>query len=170
VRIEEHQTVAPAVQPACTETALDCERLRQVLAHRFPFLMLDKVTYLRPGKNIVALKNVTANEIHFLGHFPGLSIMPGVLIVEAMAQALHVLDVLSRTAVSLNEQGFLENYLSNVNVRFMKPVVPGDQMMVEAEIIKQVEHGVMGNAVVRVEERTVAKGEVILISKSEQSA
>jgi 3-hydroxyacyl-[acyl-carrier-protein] dehydratase len=138
---------------------LDFEQVRALLDHRFPFLMIDRVLSLEPGRRIVALKNVTGNEIHFLGHFPSQAILPGVLIVEAMAQAVAILDTLSREAA--DKERVVARYLGNVRVQFLKPVFPGDQMHLEAEVIKQVEYGVVASTVARVGE-VVAKGELVL--------
>ena len=108
------------------------EAIQEFLPHRYPFLLVDRVLELEEGKRIVALKNVSANEAFFQGHFPKRKIMPGVLIIEAVAQAGGILlyhsipDPLSKIVL-----------LSKVdNVRFRKPVVPGDQLRLEAEIIK----------------------------------
>ncbi len=108
------------------------EAIQEFLPHRYPFLLIDRVLEMEKGKRIVALKNVSANEPFFQGHFPKLKIMPGVLIIEAVAQAGGVLlfhsipDPLSKIVL-----------LSKIeNARFRKPVVPGDQLRLEAEILK----------------------------------
>ena len=108
------------------------EAIQEFLPHRYPFLLIDRVLEMEKGKTIVALKNVSANEPFFQGHFPKLKIMPGVLIIEAVAQAGGILlfhsipDPLSKIVL-----------LSKIeNARFRKPVVPGDQLRVEAEILK----------------------------------
>jgi 3-hydroxyacyl-[acyl-carrier-protein] dehydratase len=152
---------APSIRP---ERQLCFEDLRKILSHRFPFLMLDKVIDFEPGKRIVAIKNVTANEIHFLGHFPTVAIMPGALIVEALAQALHVLDALSRNRKTGADSMPLK-YLGSVTMNFMKPALPGDQLHLEVDIVKLMERGVMGSAVARVDGTPIAKGELVLIVK-----
>lgn len=108
------------------------EAIQEFLPHRFPFLLVDRVLEMKKGKTIVALKNVSANEPFFQGHFPKLKIMPGVLIIEAVAQAGGILlyhsipDPLTKIVL-----------LSKIeNARFRRPVVPGDQLRLEAEIIK----------------------------------
>jgi len=130
-------------------TTLDFEQVRKILAHRFPFLMIDKVAYLERGKRILAIKNITGNEIHFLGHFPAQAIMPGVLIIEAMAQAAVILDTMSRD--NIEEECAATKFLTSANVRFLRPVLPGDQLQLEVEIAKQVDYGVVAKAVARVD-------------------
>jgi len=103
-----------------------------MLPHRYPFLLVDRVLELEKGKSIVAIKNVTINEPFFQGHFPVLRVMPGVLVVEAMAQAGGIL--LYNSIPNPDEKLV---FLSKIdNLKFRKPVVPGDQMRLEVEIIK----------------------------------
>ena len=140
-------------------TTLDFEQVRSILVHRFPLLMIDKVVYAEPGKRIVAIKNVTGNEIHFLGHFPKQAIMPGVLIIEAIAQAAVILYTLS--AEDMEQEREVTKYLSSANVKFLKPVLPGDRLQLEIDIIKQVDYAVAVRAIARVDD-IVAKGELVL--------
>ncbi len=143
---------------------LDFAQVRDILVHRFPLLMIDRVQCLERGKRIVAVKNVTGNEIHFLGHFPARAIMPGVLIIEAMAQATVILDTLSRENVE--EERKITKFLTSAEIRFLKPVLPGDQLQLEAEIVKQIEYGVVARVLARVE-TVVARGELVLGKRSE---
>src|SRR5437016_9891590 len=129
--------VGAPIRPART---LCFEDLRQILAHRFPLLMLDKVLDFERGKYIVGTKCVTANEIHFLGHFPSVAIMPGVLIVGALAQSLHVLDALSRDG-DASPDGPLLKFLRSVTMNFMRPAVPGDQLLLEVDIVTPLRRG-----------------------------
>ncbi|MFW6160640.1 MAG: 3-hydroxyacyl-ACP dehydratase FabZ [Acidobacteriota bacterium] len=116
---------------------IDIEQIQKILPHRYPFLLVDRVLELKKGKAIVALKNVTSNEPFFQGHFPRLKIMPGVLIVEALAQAGGVL-----VYHSLDEPENKLLVLSKIDkTRFRKPVVPGDQLRLEVEILKM-KHGI----------------------------
>ena len=108
---------------------MDVQQILKHLPHRYPMLMIDRVLVREPGKRIVALKNVSANEPHFQGHFPGRPIMPGVLILEAMAQAAGVL-VFSGSGAQ-NHEETLYYYVGIDNARFKKPVVPGDQLELE---------------------------------------
>ena len=110
--------------------------IQQVLAHlpqRYPFLMIDRVLECEPGKRIRALKNVSANEPHFAGHFPGRPVMPGVLILEAMAQAAGIL--VFRTQNTRPDENSVYYYAGIDNARFKRPVVPGDPLEIEVTIL-----------------------------------
>ena len=109
---------------------MDIQEILKHLPQRYPMLMIDRVKALEPGKRIVAMKNVSANEPYFQGHFPGRPIMPGVLILEAMAQAAGVLVFSAESAVQQNER-LVYYYVGIDNARFKKPVVPGDQLELE---------------------------------------
>jgi 3-hydroxyacyl-[acyl-carrier-protein] dehydratase len=109
---------------------LDIKKIMEVLPHRYPFLLVDKVLEMEPGKRIVTVKNVTINEPFFQGHFPGYPIMPGVLLIEAMAQTWGIL-VLSAEPERVQEKSLL--FIGIDNARFRKPVVPGDQVRFELE-------------------------------------
>jgi 3-hydroxyacyl-[acyl-carrier-protein] dehydratase/UDP-3-O-[3-hydroxymyristoyl] N-acetylglucosamine deacetylase/3-hydroxyacyl-[acyl-carrier-protein] dehydratase len=108
------------------------EQIQKFLPHRFPFLLVDRVKELHPGRSIIALKNVSSNEFFFQGHFPGKMIMPGVLIVEAIAQAG---GILLYNSIPDPQHTFV--VLSKIdNTKFRRLVVPGDQLNIEAEILK----------------------------------
>lgn len=113
---------------------MDIQEILTYLPQRYPILMIDKVIAIVPGKSIVALKNVTVNEPYFLGHFPGKPIMPGVLILEAMAQATGILALHANKERS--KKGYLYLFAGIDNARFKRPVVPGDQLRIEAEVLK----------------------------------
>ncbi len=112
---------------------MDIRQIQEMLPHRYPFLLVDKILEIEPGKRVVGLKNVTINEAFFQGHFPGQPIMPGVLVIEAMAQVGGVL--LMRT---LNEsaEGKIF-YLTGIDrAKFRKPVLPGDQLKIEVDLLQ----------------------------------
>ncbi len=112
---------------------MDIAAIRDTLPHRYPFLLVDRITELEENRRIVGIKNVTANEPFFQGHFPTRPIMPGVLILEAMAQTGGVLAFKSCTATSRPVV-----YLTGVEgAKFRKPVVPGDQLRFEIEVLKK---------------------------------
>lgn len=110
---------------------LDVKQIQALLPHRFPFLLLDRVLEIEPKKKIVAIKNVTINEPFFNGHFPGEPIMPGVLIVEAMAQAGAVLLL---SEIEDRDQKLIV-FTGIERARFRRPVVPGDQLRIEVDVL-----------------------------------
>lgn len=132
------------------------EEIRSLLPQKYPFLFIDKVVELEEGKKIVCVKNVSGNEPVFVGHFPDFAIMPGVLIIEAMAQASIILF-----RKSLPTQQYDKNtvfLLASINnARFTKPVFPGDQLFVEIIVEKIVSKGAIVQATAKVLEKTVAK-------------
>ncbi len=114
---------------------MDVNEIREYLPHRYPFLLVDRVLELVPGESIVALKNVTVNEPFFNGHFPGHPVMPGVLIIEAMAQAAGILGF--KTMNKKPEDGSIYYFVGSDKLRFKRPVVPGDQLKLEATIMSE---------------------------------
>ena len=115
---------------------LKYEDIIKILPHRYPFLLVDKIIEMEMGKRVVGIKNVTANEPFFQGHFPGNPIMPGVLIIEAMAQVGGVLARLSIPKVMERREMGEIFFVSMDKVKFRKPVVPGDQIRFEAEALR----------------------------------
>lgn len=108
---------------------IDVRQIAAILPHRYPFLLVDRITEFEPGKRVRALKNVTINEPFFMGHFPGHPVMPGVLVIEAMAQASGILTQLSNGFDAKANQLY---YLVRVdNARFSRTVVPGDQLIMD---------------------------------------
>jgi beta-hydroxyacyl-ACP dehydratase FabZ len=110
----------------------DTEWIRSILPHRYPMLLVDRVLELEPDKRIVALKNVTINEQFFEGHFPGRPVMPGVLIIEGLAQAGGILLL----GDPERRDGKLVYFMSIERARFRKPVVPGDRLRYEVEVLR----------------------------------
>ena len=128
-----------------------------MLPHRYPFLLVDRVLELERGKSIVAIKNVTVNEPFFQGHFPDFRVMPGVLVVEAMAQAGGILLYNSIP----DPEGKLV-FLSKIdNLKFRKPVVPGDQIRLEVEIVKLKSRVCYIKARATVDQEIVTEGDIM---------
>jgi 3-hydroxyacyl-[acyl-carrier-protein] dehydratase len=110
---------------------LNFEEVRELVPQKYPFLFIDKVTELQKETRIVCIKNISGNESFFAGHFPDFAIMPGVLIVEALAQASIILFKKSFDTEQNKDKVFL---LASANVRFSKPVFPGDQLILEVDV------------------------------------
>ncbi len=114
-------------------TIVGIEKILKSLPHRYPFLLVDKIVELEVGKKIVAIKNVTFNEPHFLGHFPDHPIMPGVLIIEAMAQAGALMVT---AAEDFNAEDKLVYFMSIDGAKFRKPVIPGDVLELHIDVVQ----------------------------------
>ena len=143
---------------------VDAERIMAMLPHRYPFLLVDRVTELDPDKRLVAYKNVSLNEPFFQGHFPGHPVMPGVLIVEALAQASGLLVFLSTPKRETQPM----YYLVKVDkAKFMQLVVPGDKLVLEVELKRMIRR--MGLFVCRalVDGKPVAEAELLCAERSE---
>jgi len=117
-------------------SAMDIHEIMQYLPHRFPFLMLDRVELVEPGTRIVAIKNVTINEPFFPGHFPTRPVMPGVLILEAMAQAAAILSF--KSADKKPDANSVYYFVGIDKARFKKPVEPGDQLRLEVHFERSI--------------------------------
>ncbi len=116
-----------------TLTAVDIHKLLELLPHRYPFLLVDRIIDIDADNSAVGIKNVTFNEPHFLGHFPGQPVMPGVLIVEAMAQTAGAICILSQKS----DRPDLVYFMTIDNAKFRRPVVPGDRLEIHVRKIKQ---------------------------------
>ncbi|MBN1919001.1 MAG: bifunctional UDP-3-O-[3-hydroxymyristoyl] N-acetylglucosamine deacetylase/3-hydroxyacyl-ACP dehydratase [Verrucomicrobia bacterium] len=127
---ESTKSEAPGVVHPETGEVFDIGRIMRILPHRYPFLLVDRIVQIEPGRRIVGLKNVTINEPFFTGHFPEQPIMPGVLIVEAMAQAGAILLL-----TASGNDGRIVYFASVDKCRFRRPVMPGDQLRLEAEAV-----------------------------------
>lgn len=113
-----------------TNLPIDINRIMEMIPHRYPILLVDRVLELTPGESAVSLKNVTMNEPHFMGHFPGHPVMPGVLIIEAMAQTAALVVV---EAMGAEAEGKVVYFMTIDNARFRKPVVPGDSLHIHVD-------------------------------------
>lgn len=143
-----------------TKTNLDVTDVIERLPHRFPFLLVDRVLEVTPGKSIIALKNVSINEAHFQGHFPGVPVMPGVLVVEALAQAG---GILAWETSSLAEHNVSILYLASIEkARFKLPVRPGDQLILNAELTLNRRGFWRFDCVAEVDDKAVAEAEILM--------
>jgi 3-hydroxyacyl-[acyl-carrier-protein] dehydratase len=137
------------------------EEVKAHLKQRFPFIMVDRVLELEPGKRIKTIKNVTGNEIQFLGHFPEFAIMPGTAIIEAIGQSASILFS-HTTGKGMDKREFMA--LAAVNdMRFLAPVLPGHTMTVEVNIVKMTEEAALIEGVARVEETVVTRGKLSFV-------
>jgi 3-hydroxyacyl-[acyl-carrier-protein] dehydratase len=134
------------------------EEIKTHLKQRFPMLMIDRVLEIELGKRIKAVKNVTSNEIQFLGHFPGYAIMPGVFIVEAIGQCASIL--FSQTTGQGQHKGELLVLGAISEMRFFVPVLPGHTMILEVTILKTMPGAAMVEGIVTVDGTVVAKGKL----------
>jgi len=144
---------------------METREIMTVMPHAYPFLLVDRILEVEPGKRIVGIKNVTYNEPFFPGHFPGRPIMPCVLLVEAMAQTAGMLGFKSLPAEQYKTPVY---FLGIDHVRFRKPVVPGDQLRLEVEMTRhrQSIYGFKGNALV--EGKVVAEAELLAMLGEEK--
>lgn len=114
---------------------LDIHQILEHLPHRYPFLLIDRVTEVKPGESLTGFKNVTFNEPYFTGHFPQRPVMPGVLILEALAQATGILAF--RTLDKIPDENSLYYFVGIDKARFKQPVEPGDQLILHVEFVKE---------------------------------
>jgi 3-hydroxyacyl-[acyl-carrier-protein] dehydratase len=140
-------------------TVFDINQIQKLLPHRYPFLLVDRVVAFEKGKSIRAYKNVSFNEPYFTGHFPQKPIMPGVLILEALAQAAGIL-AFGTLDVEADDNSVY--YLVGIDgARFKRPVEPGDQLTLEVEMVRQMRNIYKFNAVARVGDEMVAEAELM---------
>ncbi|MGC2047828.1 MAG: 3-hydroxyacyl-ACP dehydratase FabZ [Gallionella sp.] len=143
---------------------MNINEIIELLPHRYPFLLIDRVLAMEPDKSIVALKNVTINEPFFPGHYPHHPVMPGVLIIEAMAQAAALLSFKSMGA-GANEKSVY--YFAGIDgARFRLPVGPGDQLIIKATLIRSMRGMFKFSATAEVDSKVVAEAELMCTVKS----
>jgi 3-hydroxyacyl-[acyl-carrier-protein] dehydratase len=142
---------------------LDFEEIKKLIPQRFPLIMIDKVLELEPGKEAIAIKNISGNDIFFLGHFPDIAIMPGVAIIEAMAQTAIILFAAGEKTGAHNPLYFL----GSVKARFYHPVVPGDCLKIKAVTVKSLPSGAYVSAEASVEDTKVSEAELVFSVKYE---
>ena len=140
---------------------IDIERIKEIIPHRNPFLLVDRILEINEGKRAVGIKNVTINEPYFLGHFPDYPVMPGVLIVEALAQVGGV--AMSNVESNNHKIGLLTGI---DNCRFKRQVKPGDQLLLEFEVIRIKGQIVKGKGVAMVDNELVCESEIMFAFSS----
>ena len=139
------------------------EEVKEHLKQRFPMIMVDRVLELEPGKRIKTIKNVTGNEIQFLGHFAEFAIMPGTLMIEAIGQSASILFS-HTTGKGMSQREFMA--LAAVNdMRFLAPVLPGHSIIMEVNILKMTEEAALVEGVARVDEAVVTRGKLSFARK-----
>ena len=144
--------------------SMDINEIIELLPHRYPFLLIDRVLSIEPDKHIVALKNVTINEPFFPGHYPHYPVMPGVLIVEAMAQAAALLSFKSMGEKSNGKSVY---YFAGIDgARFRQPVVPGDQLIIKATLVRSMRGLYKFSASAEVDKQLVAEAELMCTVKT----
>jgi 3-hydroxyacyl-[acyl-carrier-protein] dehydratase len=141
---------------------VDVERIQALLPHRYPFLLVDRVLELEPNHRVLAVKNVSINEPFFQGHFPGHPVMPGVLVLEALAQAGGLLTQLSAAAAgAVNGEEKLFYLVKIDNARFSRMVVPGDRLMLEVKLKRMIRNMAMYECTATVDGKTVASADIL---------
>ena len=143
----------------------DKEKIKSILPHREPFLFIDEVIDIDGTKKVVAVKNIKDNEGFFDGHFPGKPIMPGVLIIEAMAQASVILYYICKPEIGKTHPNY---YLGKVKAEFLLPVLPGDELILETNNVKIIDEAAVIDALARVGDRIVAKANFVFSIKKNE--
>ena len=138
---------------------MDIHQILQYLPHRYPFLLVDRVVSCEPGKEIMALKNVTINEPFFAGHFPHYKVMPGVLIIEALAQAAAILSFM--TVGTKADANSVYYFVGIDNARFTRPVGAGDQLLLHVTLVRQLRGIWKFSAVARVDGAVVSEADLM---------
>jgi 3-hydroxyacyl-[acyl-carrier-protein] dehydratase len=146
-----------------TNNSMDINQILEHLPHRYPFVLVDKVLSMELGKKITAIKNVSFNEPFFPGHFPNYPIMPGVLVVEAMAQAAAILSF--KTMNRKPDENSVYYFVGIDNARFKKPVIPGDQLFLHVTIERMLKGIWKYKGTAKVNDQVVAEAEMMCILK-----
>ncbi|AGF75524.1 3-hydroxyacyl-ACP dehydratase FabZ [Bartonella vinsonii] len=136
--------------------AVDIEKLLSILPHRYPFLLIDRIVEINGEQEAIGIKNITINEPHFMGHFPAKPVMPGVLILEAMAQTAGAISLLKLG----NKQTNLVYLMTVDHAKFRKPVVPGDQLKIHVQLLKKRSGMKRFSCIAKVEDVRVAEAEI----------
>jgi len=142
---------------------LDFEEIKELLPQRFPFIMIDRVLEIEPGKHVIAVKNISGNDMVFLGHFPEKAVMPGALILEAMAQTAIILFAAGKEKQAKKPL----YYFGSVKARFLHPAVPGDQLKIRVESVKTLPGGAYVSGEAFVDEKKITEAELVFSVRNE---
>jgi 3-hydroxyacyl-[acyl-carrier-protein] dehydratase len=143
------------------ENNIDINKIMKLLPHRYPFLLVDRVLEYKANESITCLKNVTINENFFCGHFPGMPVMPGVLMIEACAQATAILAFQSMQDNNLDIENGIFLFAGIDKARFKKPVIPGDQLIISASVLASRQAIWKTSATVKVDDKIVCHAELM---------
>ena len=144
---------------------LDFEEIKKLIPQRFPFIMIDKVLEIEPGKHAIAVKNISGNDMVFLGHFPDKAVMPGALILEAMAQTAIILFAAGNAKQVDGKKPMY--YFGSVKARFLHPAVPGDQLKIRVENVKSLPTGAYVSGEAFVDDKKITEAELVFSVKNE---
>jgi 3-hydroxyacyl-[acyl-carrier-protein] dehydratase len=144
---------------------LDFEEIKKLIPQRFPFIMIDRVLEIEPGKHVVAVKNISGNDMVFLGHFPEKAVMPGALIIEAMAQTAIILFAVGKEKPEEGEKPLY--YFGSVKARFLHPAVPGDQLKIKVENVKSLPNGAFVSGEAFVDDKKITEAELVFSVRHE---
>jgi 3-hydroxyacyl-[acyl-carrier-protein] dehydratase len=157
--VEHEPAVVSEAHAAAAPFAMDIHEVLKYLPHRYPFLLIDRVLACMPGDFLVALKNISVNEPYFVGHFPRRPVMPGVLIIEALAQATGILAF--KTVKATPASGTMYYLAAVDNARFKQPVGPGDQLMLEVKLQRAVRGVWKFSGEAKVDDKVVASADLM---------
>jgi 3-hydroxyacyl-[acyl-carrier-protein] dehydratase len=144
---------------------LDFEEIKRLVPQRFPFIMIDRILEVEPGKYAVAIKNISGNDMVFLGHFPEKAVMPGALIIEAMAQTAIVLFATNNKKEKGDKKRIY--YFGSVKARFLHPAVPGDQLKIKVENVKSLPNGAYVSGEAFVDDKKISEAELVFSVRDE---
>jgi 3-hydroxyacyl-[acyl-carrier-protein] dehydratase len=144
---------------------LDFEEIKELIPQRFPFIMIDRVLEIEPGKHATAVKNISGNDMVFLGHFPEKAVMPGALIIEAMAQTAIILFATNKKNEGSGKKPMY--YFGSVKARFLHPALPGDQLKIKVVNVKTLPTGAFVSGEVFVDDKKITEAELVFSIKNE---
>jgi 3-hydroxyacyl-[acyl-carrier-protein] dehydratase len=144
---------------------LDFEEIKELIPQRFPFIMIDRVLEIEPGKHATAVKNISGNDMVFLGHFPEKAVMPGALIIEAMAQTAIILFATNKQNEGSDKKPMY--YFGSVKARFLHPALPGDQLKIKVVNVKTLPTGAFVSGEVFVDDKKITEAELVFSLKNE---